>query len=196
MSQYDKAARDLWEKLGIEPPENRTTAGDSRGYGRYATMGAMSPIYKHPSGGGTIYVGDVSSSRDLGLLQSKGVTHVVNCTHGIGELPNCHEGVLKYYRFPISEWRSHVNINRDETTRAFTAQLWPFIDSAIQNGDSVLVHCLAGAHRAGTTGTSCLIHYAGLDVDTAIKTAKQLRPVIDPICDLPRYLEAVYKSKA
>ena len=28
-----------------------------------------------------------------------------------------------------------------------------FINDVINRGESVLVHCLAGAHRAGTTGT-------------------------------------------
>jgi hypothetical protein len=34
------------------------------------------------------------------------------------------------------------------------------------------VHCLAGAHRAGTTGVACLIHFAKLDVPMAIMVAK------------------------
>ena len=33
----------------------------------------------------------------------------------------------------------------------------------------------------GTTGCACLIHFAGMDVDTAIRTAKRCRPIIDPI---------------
>ena len=32
-----------------------------------------------------------------------------------------------------------------------------FINDVINRGESVLVHCLAGAHRAGTTGTLLLI---------------------------------------
>lgn len=38
--------------------------------------------------------------------------------------------------------------------------MFDFIDNAIANGGSVLIHCLAGAHRAGTTGCACLVHFA------------------------------------
>lgn len=46
---------------------------------------------------------------------------------------------------------------------AFVTPLFAFIDSALANNSSVLVHCLAGAHRAGTTGCLCLMHYESLD---------------------------------
>lgn len=51
-----------------------------------------------------------------------------------------------------------------------------------------MVHCLAGAHRAGTTGCACLIFFGNMDVSTAISTAKKLRPIIDPIGQLPEFL--------
>jgi len=57
------------------------------------------------------------------------------------------------------------------------------------------VHCLAGAHRAGTTGVACLIHYAGLDVPTAIMAAKRLRPIIDPIGQLPEFLMRLKRAE-
>ena len=44
----------------------------------------------------------------------------------------------------------------------FTNPMFAFIEEAIAGGESVLVHCLAGAHRAGTTGCACLVHFAGL----------------------------------
>ena len=68
----------------------------------------------------------------------------------------------------------------------------------------MLVHCLAGAHRAGTTGIISLMHFQvegddkdedegdedhedilvqGLDSSEAIKRAKSRRPIIEPIGD-------------
>jgi len=44
---------------------------------------------------------------------------------------------------------------------AFMAPMFSFVEHAIVRGESVLVHCLAGAHRAGTTGCACLVHFAG-----------------------------------
>jgi protein-tyrosine phosphatase len=66
--------------------------------------------------------------------------------------------------------------------------MFDFIEEAISRGESVLVHCLAGAHRAGTTGVACLIHFAQLPVMDAISIAKRCRPIIDPIGQLPQFL--------
>jgi protein-tyrosine phosphatase len=72
--------------------------------------------------------------------------------------------------------------------QAFTDPVFGFIEEAISNGQNILVHCLAGAHRAGTTGVACLIHFAGLNVEEAIVIAKRCRPIIDPIGQLPEFL--------
>lgn len=66
--------------------------------------------------------------------------------------------------------------------------MFEFIEEAIANGQNVLVHCLAGAHRAGTTGVACLIHFAKLNVEEAVVIAKRCRPIIDPIGQLPEFL--------
>ena len=36
------------------------------------------------------------------------------------------------------------------------------IENALENGHNVMVHCLAGAHRAGTTGISYMMRGAKL----------------------------------
>ena len=63
----------------------------------------------------------------------------------------------------------------------FLRPMLQFIDMTISRGGSVLVHCLAGAHRAGTTGTICLLHFGGLSAKQAEITARSLRPVIQLI---------------
>ena len=78
----------------------------------------------------------------------------------------------------------------DESVLAFSEPMFQFIEKAISTGKgSVLVHCLAGAHRAGTTGCACLMHFAALNHKEAIATAKRLRPIIDPIGQLPQFLQ-------
>lgn len=54
---------------------------------------------------------------------------------------------------------------------------------------------MAGAHRAGTTGVACLIHYAKLEVEQAIVIAKRCRPIIDPIGQLPEFLIKLKKAE-
>ena len=63
--------------------------------------------------------------------------------------------------------------------KRFVDPMFKFVDDALARG-SVLVHCLAGAHRAGSTGVLLLMRHNHLDVPSAIETAKSLRPIIDP----------------
>jgi protein-tyrosine phosphatase len=39
----------------------------------------------------------------------------------------------------------------------FFHEVHSFIDEALESGKNVMVHCLAGAHRAGTTGVSYMM---------------------------------------
>jgi len=179
---FDEEARKLWARLNIDEPQHQ---------GRM--WNPLDPIFKHKSGGGTIYVGNQTAAENLTMLQAHGITHVVNCTHGFSKIPNFHPTVLQYYTFPISHWMENVN-QTNASVINFVAPLFQFIDDAISSGKSVLVHCLAGAHRAGTTGCACLIYYAELDVPSAIKTAKKLRSVIDPIGQLPEFLHRLKRA--
>jgi protein-tyrosine phosphatase len=132
----------------------------------------------------------------LNELKQNDITHVVNCTNGYGEIPNYHEGKIQYYRFPISDFTQFVKMNDDGTSlHNFVDPLFAFIDSAINSGKNVMVHCLAGAHRAGTTSCACLIYYEKLDVQAAVSTAKSRRPIIDPICNFPLFLKRLHQVK-
>ena len=53
----------------------------------------------------------------------------------------------------------------------------------MDKGGNVLIHCLAGAHRAGTTACSWLIHADNLPASDAIKLGQSRRSAINPICD-------------
>ena len=88
---FDQEARDLWARLNLDP---RTKTGDQ--------WNPIDPIFRHHSGGGTIYVGNQTAASDIRILKQCGITRVVNCTHGASAIPNYHKGVLKYYVFPVS----------------------------------------------------------------------------------------------
>lgn len=68
-----------------------------------------------------------------------------------------------------------------EEILAFFAEAHNFIDDAVNNGGSVLIHCIAGAHRAGTCGVSYMMKAGKLDYEQALRLAKKIRPVIDPM---------------
>ena len=73
-----------------------------------------------------------------------------------------------------------------------------FVDAEMQAGRNVLIHCLAGAHRAGTAGVACLMYLCKLDRAAAVPLAKSLRPAIDPIGSFPdllAHLDAAFDAQ-
>lgn len=179
---FDEEARSLWARLNLA-----ATSVETR------TWSMADPIFCHASGGGKIYVGNQNAAGNLKFLRSLNITGVVNCTTGFSKIPDFHKDDLNYYNFPISHWEQHVN-KSNASVIDFSKPMFGFIEDKISRGESVLVHCLAGAHRAGTTGVACLIHFAGLDVPAAIAAAKMLRPIIDPIGQLPQFLHRLKKA--
>ena len=64
-----------------------------------------------------------------------------------------------------------------------------YITACLERGENVLVHCMAGAHRAGTTGVSYMMKFGGLGYKDARKVARKCRPVIDPNGQLEKLLK-------
>lgn len=87
---------------------------------------------------------------------------------------------------------NRIPTNKEEDAAAISQKLTDllrpmleFIEAALSQGGSVLVHCLAGAHRAGATATICLMHFGGMSANQAEVSARSLRPVIQLIGDFP-----------
>ena len=78
--------------------------------------------------------------------------------------------------------------------RFFEEKCHGWILQQLDAGRNVLVHCLAGAHRAGTTGVSFMMRQGRMDAATAIKVAKRLRPVVDPFGQLHELLTRLEKA--
>ena len=100
-----------------------------------------------------------SAAQNKAMLDGMGITHVVNCTDN---MPQYHEkdrgpNKITYLRFPTSFWKQY-----EADLTKFIRPLFNFVDEALAKGGNVLVHCLAGAHRAGTTGCMLLMYKAML----------------------------------
>lgn len=182
---FNEEALALFARLGIDPSAQRSHSYNS-----------MDCLFVEEKRGGRIFVGNQTAAHDLKSLSASNITHVVNCTHGMSAIPNYHPGSLQYFQFQIADWSSIVKAD-DKSLEKFVDPLWAFIDGALGKGEGVLVHCLAGAHRAGTTGVACLMHYGGIrSVGEAIAAAKKVRPIIDPIGRLPAFLERLQRLEA
>ncbi|CAK9006683.1 unnamed protein product [Durusdinium trenchii] len=179
---FDEEAKKLWARLNLDPSVISS--------GPY---NAMDALWQHPESRAVFYVGNQTAASNLALLRQNGVTHVVNCTDN---MPNYHENtsgsLIKYYRFDIS--RFHRLVRSDADAARFVQPMLEWVGAALASGENVMVHCLAGAHRAGTTGCICLMHFAGLSAKEAVPAAKRCRPIIDPIGDFPELLAKLERS--
>jgi hypothetical protein len=173
---FDEEARKLWQQLNLDIDTMKAAKKaptNHMGIRGYVPQNRLDAIWRHPKhGGGTIYCGDEQACKDLALLQQHGIDHVVNCTDNIR---NYHERAnVKYLRFEVAFWSRHITMNQrsnaggggskdgNQAVVKFFAPLWQFMSAALEAGTSVLIHCLAGAHRAGTTSVASLMYYGGI----------------------------------
>jgi len=126
-----------------------------------------------------IYVGDQRVAKSEELLSKLHIKRIVNCTHNID---NFHGEKFQYLRFPIGKWRQ-FNATEEQLLQFMQSYL-SFIEEGIRKGENIFIHCLAGAHRAGTAGVIAIMHLTQMNHRQALKTARQLRPVIEPIGSL------------
>ena len=116
------------------------------------------------------------------------------------------EAGMSYYRFPINLWMqyvtrcmpvpsNHSNVRIQglhervykcarstpvESILEFLKPFFDFVDDAVDSGRSVLVHCVAGAHRAATAGCLLLMHYHQLGAKVRVHTAPTVMPTPPP----------------
>mmetsp|Transcript_8115 Transcript_8115/g.16484 ORF Transcript_8115/g.16484 Transcript_8115/m.16484 type:complete len:244 (-) Transcript_8115:121-852(-) len=184
-TDYDEAARKLFAKLNLQPCSRH----------RWSNLDA---IWRHPSdddSGGTVYVGNYVAASNKRTLDERNIVCIVNCQdeHSVNYFED--DPKFDYFRFHVARLAVSRTAVDHRTGKGALDSFMPafkFIDENISAGRSVLVHCLAGAHRAGTLGVAYLMYKTDMRVDEAIQAAKRCRPVIGPfatLLSLLRFLE-------
>ena len=104
--------------------------------------------------------------------------------HGTGKMWFKKDPSFEYLPFEIGKFHDFRASTSAARALAFFRKYFEWVDSQLSSGHNVLVHCLAGAHRAGTAGIAYLMHACKLDRIKATAMAKAARPVINPIYGL------------
>eukprot|EP00924_Labyrinthula_sp_SR-Ha-C_P008967 maker-scaffold_2-snap-gene-8.31-mRNA-1 protein AED:0.02 eAED:0.02 QI:263/1/1/1/0.25/0.2/5/217/232 len=156
-----------------------------------------SQVYEDEETGAKVFTGSQSLAQDRDLLESLELYKVVNCTQ---DMPNyfSEDIAFSYLRFCISSWQFKLKPQpkktREELLLSFVDIVLDQIDEWLDAGKNVLIHCLAGAHRAGTTTVLFLMRKHKLTSENAKLLAKKLRPIINPIFRLQALLTEVDKA--
>ena len=119
---------------------------------------------------GQIYLGNASASKDLALLRSNSITHVLICCSEIGP------------SFPDKLVYKKLNIQEtfDFNISSFFDEAYEFIESGLSSGSGVLVHCVQGQSRSPTIVLSYLMRRFGLSFSSSFKILKKKHPSTDP----------------
>ena len=196
-TDYDDEARKLFRELNLRPTGARS---------RYSNLDA---IWKHPTGDASVYVGNYQAASDMRTLQERGIRAIVNCQDTTSKNYFENDASIHYHRFVVSR----LAVMASRGSRGWKADDLPpitpleggfqaafdFVQSHLEQGNSVLIHCLAGAHRAGTMGTAWLMYKTNKGVEESLTLAKACRPIINPfgtLIGLLHLLEAELKEKA
>lgn len=184
---WDAEARALYRRLNIDSVGGRE---------KYRNMDA---VYSHPGTGAKLYIGNQTAARSEAMLVAERVYHVVNCQDTSSANYFEMDERFEYVRFPVAHWWQTPGVDTHEGVLTFFEDgCHAWIEAKLSAGHNVLVHCLAGAHRAGTTGVSFMMRMGHFDVRTAILLAKYMRPIVDPfgsLLELLDRLQAAYEHQ-
>jgi len=150
----------------------------------------MDAVWEHPLTKAKVFIGGIAAAQNAHLLRSHSVSCIVNC-QGEGT-PHPLEGSagFNFLRMPINAARS---IPSEDTNALweFYEQFLSFVDEGTSRGESVLIHCLAGAHRAPTATGVFLLWKTRLPVEQVTSHMKKCRSIVqvDPFLGLVSILK-------
>jgi len=137
-----------------------------------------------------VLIGDMATRQSPEKMREHNIKRVVDCLEpgAFAHIIREEFDDIEYLEFPIALWEEIPGNRKDEGIAKILAPLLGFVAEAIEKGESVMVHCYAGAHRAGTAGILSVMHLQGLGVDEAIEAVQAKRKVVEPLANMAKLL--------
>ena len=124
-----------------------------------------------------IYIGSYADACDARFQRERGITHILCCADEL-PMPQIHaiynKGKGAWHHIPI------VDDKRDETTPAKLLEAANVIDSWVNAGNKIIVHCYAGMSRSVSAVIAYFILKKGWTYDMAFSLIKLRRPIANP----------------
>mmetsp|Transcript_12078 Transcript_12078/g.26697 ORF Transcript_12078/g.26697 Transcript_12078/m.26697 type:complete len:280 (-) Transcript_12078:74-913(-) len=155
-----------------------------------------SAIWTHPTSGGQLFIANQASATSKDVLQEHKVGFIVNCLDYLGTPAPFHDDPdVRYLYYPVAYWREAASDRSPKSVARVLAPLLGSVRDNLEKGGSVMIHCLAGCHRAGTAGVAGLMELCNLDFKSALCAAKVARPSVDPMAHLQALLRKFELAK-
>ena len=183
---FDRQGESLLAQIAIQEKNIHERLGSVCG----SKFHPINLIFEDKKTGGRVYCGNLSAATSSNILQENNISNVIDCRArpDSTELP-----CIQRHNFPVENWVETVKQRRCSVLEYMRPTL-DFLDTAVARGESTLVHCLAGAHRAGTASVAYLMHRLGMTRLEATDLAKSRRSVINPFGRLVTFLEVLQKD--
>lgn len=131
------------------------------------------------SSGAKLYCGNIVAATNAQVLAEHDIVLVVNCQGPSTE--NKFEGDprFEYQRLPVAMWKSVLAGKSLQGVLDFFLPTLQRIDRALSAGQSVLIHCLAGAHRASTVTGAYLLYKGIVEEPSKLQSyMERRRPIV------------------
>lgn len=159
-----------------------------------------SVLFKDGKTGSKLFVGGQKAASDEKFIKENNIKTIVNCTARGG----MDFGEIEYLRVPIATWDVSLRFKFNDLTQSeefrsvellrFVDSFLDVVDASLERGCSVLIHCVAGAHRAGTVAVLFIMRRCKVSSSEAIILAQKLRGVINPVDNLKELLTRVDRA--
>jgi dual specificity MAP kinase phosphatase len=125
-----------------------------------------------------LYLSNYVGASNLEELLKHNITHIINITDLIenyfeNETDIYNNPLFKYLKISIPD---ALNINITD----YFQQAFEFIDDAINDGNSVLVHCFAGKSRSASIVIGYIMKIQKKNFYEVLKFVQNIRPCVDP----------------
>eukprot|EP00879_Flechtneria_rotunda_P001519 GHRR01001676.1.p1 GENE.GHRR01001676.1~~GHRR01001676.1.p1 ORF type:complete len:332 (+),score=140.31 GHRR01001676.1:246-1241(+) len=126
-----------------------------------------------------LYIGSYMAERNLKSLRKAGITDILQVAQGL--FPH-HPLVFNYMNIQVQDSPS-------EDLVVYFSKCFEFINSAINKGGRVLVHCAAGVSRSATVVLGWLMAHHQMQLEAAVAYLKEIRPWVSPNFGFLKQLE-------
>lgn len=126
-----------------------------------------------------LYLGSIAAAQSSFSIRSLGITHILTVADSIQP------------KFPKRIHYKIVEVTDEDHTPLLPHfdECVEFIQRAISEGGSVLVHCLAGVSRSASVVAAYLMKVEEMALNEALKHIRQKRPLVSPNPGFMRQLE-------
>jgi len=144
-----------------------------------------------------LFIGDMATRNSPEKMRELNIKRVVDCLEpgAFAHIIREEFDNIEYLEYPIALWEECPGNRTDPGISKILAPLLGFVTEGLEKGESVMVHCYAGAHRGGTAGILSLMHLQGMGQDEAIAAVQARRKVVEPLANMAKLLGRFQKVR-